>query len=211
MVEEEVRRLSANLKNQVDRTGPIDYVAIYKAMKPLREIYKIEKMEDTDNYLKFIQKDLNLFSVGYQELEEENMQGFITKRINHITNDRINILLMNSNLSKREQRWILARSLGLWLIHYEETRYSTPENCFPNPYYSREEIIADIFARFVLLPFEAVCKEYKIYIGSGIKPKYNVDEWYKYLSIVYRLPKEQASIGWQEIRTLFLLLKEQKI
>ncbi|MBO5413281.1 MAG: hypothetical protein J6A29_03130, partial [Clostridia bacterium] len=72
-----------------------------------------------------------------------------------------------------------------------------------------EDVVANIFARFLLIPSSLVFQEFEEYFKNGYKKEKREDSWYKYLSIVAFVPIYEATIAWQETR-LIRVLNPQK-
>jgi len=69
----------------------------------------------------------------------------------------------------------------------------------PMLFKKKEEMIADIFAIFLLIPLPIFLKEFDLYLGEDSVPV-KTSEWLKYLSNVAEVPYEDVAIGYQNIR-----------
>ena len=63
----------------------------------------------------------------------------------------------------------------------------------------KEEMIADIFAIFLLIPLPIFLEEFDRYIGKEGVPV-STERWLEYLSNIAEVPYEEVAIGYQNIR-----------
>lgn len=138
-------------------------------------------------------------SMGRKDGRINKVVGSNLKKINHMTKKPSSIILIDDESEKEEQRYALAHELGHYLIHQDDIIYNSEYYVMPMLFKKMEEMIADIFAIFLLIPLPVFLNEFMIYIGEQSIPV-KTSEWLKYLSIVSGIPYEDVAIGYQNIR-----------
>lgn len=138
-------------------------------------------------------------SVSREDIRPHKMVGKTIKRKNIVTQEPINCILIDSESSKAEQRYALAHELAHYLIWQDETSYSNEYCLMPMLFKQQQEMIADIFANFLLIPLPAFLREFSEYIGNQPVP-IQTSEWLAYLSYVAQVPYEYVAIGYENIR-----------
>lgn len=136
------------------------------------------------------------------EREDERIHHVVgrnLKRINRITNQPINNILIDTESTRSEQRYALAHEIAHYMIHFQDEIYNDKYCIMPLLFKEMEEMVADIFAIFLLIPVPLFLKEFMRYIGGQSVPV-KTSEWLKYLSIVAEIPYEYVAIGYQNIR-----------
>lgn len=196
----------------------INYFAIcVMALKLLDEVFGEEKYDFPINIEKLL-NEVGL-EVIYQPLNNINNRedrrahrivGKILKKKNRVTSNKINVILIDSESCEEEQRYTLAHELAHYLIHIEDEDYMSEYRIMPMLFKEKEEIIADIFAIFLLIPLPIFLKEFSHYIGDGEVP-IKTSEWLSYLGTVAVVPYEEVAIGYQNLRYVSCVVyKEEK-
>lgn len=200
IVGNELKRISE------DKSLGIDYVTICAcALEFLDEVLE-------ENYDFPIDVDRIMKSVGveviYQPLdsdEDESMNrlhrvvGRTLKKVNRFTEETVEVVLIDDKSRRDEQRYAMAHELAHFLIHHSERQFVSEYCVMPMLFKKIEEMVADIFAIFILIPPPLFLKEFNTYIGVRPVPVMT-SEWLKYLSIVAEVPYEEVAIGYQNIR-----------
>lgn len=112
---------------------------------------------------------------------------------------RIACIWIDSESKQEEQRFALAHELAHCLINNEGEVYNSAYHLMPMLFKDMEEMVADIFAIFLLIPIPAFFEMFYEYIEVQNEPV-RTSEWLKYLSFVANVSYEEVSIGYQNIR-----------
>ncbi len=134
-----------------------------------------------------------------QNIRMHKIVGKVFKRKNRFTHQDANMILIDDESKKDEQRYALAHGLAYFLLHVEDAWYSGEYRVMPMLFKKKEEMIADIFAIFLLIPLPIFLKEFDLYLGEDSVPV-KTSEWLKYLSNIAEVPYEDVAIGYQNIR-----------
>lgn len=146
--------------------------------------------------------------IVYRPLNEEDRQnahkivGKVIIRKNRFTQKDANIMFIDDKSREDEQRYAMAHGLAHYLIHIGEEWYSGEYRVMPMLCKEKDDIVADIFAVFLLIPLPIFLKEFSLYLGGEPIPV-RTSEWLKYLSNVTEVPYEDVAIGYQNIRYVF--------
>lgn len=132
------------------------------------------------------------------ERHVHKMVGTIVKRPGIVT-PIITCILLDSESKQEEQRYALAHELAHYLINYNQRIYASAYHLMPMLFTDMEEMIADIFAIFLLIPLPAFFDVFYEYIKAQNEPV-RTSEWLRYLSIISNVSYEEVSIGYQNIR-----------
>lgn len=146
------------------------------------------------------------------ERHVHKMVGTTVKRPGIVT-PVITCIMIDSESKQEEQRYAMAHELAHYLIHYNEPVYANAYHLMPMLFKDMEEMIADIFAIFLLIPLPAFFDVFYEYIKTQNEPV-RTREWLGYLSIIANVSYEEVSIGYQNIRYvsgIIYMLKQGKI
>lgn len=111
----------------------------------------------------------------------------------------ISCIWIDSESRQEERRYALAHELAHCLINNEGKVFRSAYHLMPMLFKDMEEMVADIFAIFLLIPIPAFFKMFYEYIEVQNEPV-RTSEWLKYLSFVANVSYEEVSIGYQNIR-----------
>mgnify|MGYP001851667637 CR=1 FL=1 len=194
------------LKNISDNSElQVDYVAICVYTLELLESILGKKYDFPVNIEKLVE-NIGL-KITYQPLNTENdgkrihrIAGKLIKRRNRITNEIVSSILIDEQATRKEQRYALAHELAHFLIHYDDAHFLSEFRVMPMLFKDMEEMVADVFAIFLLIPLPIFLKEFKTYIGVGGDVPIKRSEWLQYLSTIASVPYEDVAIGYQNIR-----------
>lgn len=202
-----VRLVGNELRKIADKTGiELDYFGICACALELLEKFEGEGYDfpiDIEAIVKSIGIEIVYQSLNYKK-EIQNMRvhkivGKIIKRKNRFTNEDANMILIDDESKKDEQRYALAHGLAHFLLHVEDKWYSGEYRVMPMLFKKKEEMIADIFAIFLLIPLPVFLREFDLYVGEESVPV-KTSEWLKYLCNVAEVPYEDVAIGYQNLR-----------
>lgn len=196
----------------------IDYAVICALALAVVEEY----LEDADAMVFPIDVEAIVKGIGvqvfYQPLNKQKdsdgktvhkLVGTFFKQQNPLTGKTIACILVDSEASPAEQRYALAHELAHCLIHSDEWMFSSAYRVMPMLFKDMEEIVADIFAIFLLIPIPVFLTEFYEYVKSQNEPV-KTSEWLRYLSIIANVPYEDVAIGYQNIRYVFGILYKIK-
>lgn len=121
------------------------------------------------------------------------------KRKNLFTNRVHNNILIDDTANYADQRYALAHELAHYLIHQKDDTIDSEYYIMPMLFKDMEEMVADCFATFLLIPVPLFLKEFDEYIKNQVE-LVNTSEWLKYLSVVTEVSYENVAIGYQMLR-----------
>lgn len=111
----------------------------------------------------------------------------------------ISCIWIDSESRQEEKRFALAHELAHCLISNEGLISSSEYHLMPMLFKDMDEMVADIFAIFLLIPIPAFFEMFYEYIKVQNEPV-RTSEWLQYLSFVANVSYEYVSIGYQNIR-----------
>lgn len=217
--EEKIKSLSKELKRIKDllpyKQLGIDYVSICAlALELVEDIFGEDCRFPVD--IATIVKELGI-NIVYQPLNmprkegkrhKHKMVGTIFKMTGIETSSQINILI-DTESKQEEQRYALAHELVHYLIGCDNPFFISDYHLMPMLFKDMEEMIADIFAIFVLIPLPAFFDVFYGYIRAQNEPV-QTSEWLRYLSIIANVSYEEVSIGYQNIRFVSAIIYRLK-
>lgn len=201
-----ILRVESNLKNISDHLGlQVDYLSICACALQFLEDTLGTDYDFPVNIEKIV-KSVGL-EIVYQPLNHSSnpkrlhrIAGKIIKRQSRITGETRSMILIDENCARKEQRYALAHELTHYLMHYSDQQFRSEFRVMPMLFKEKEEMIAEIFAVFLLIPLPIFLEEFSIYIGVGGDVPVNTSEWLQYLSTIAAVPYEDVAIGYQNIR-----------
>lgn len=137
--------------------------------------------------------------LGEEERCVHKMVGTSFIRAQEPNKEPISCIWIDSESRQEERRYALAHELVYCLINNEVEVHSSAYHLMPMLFKDMEEMIADIFAIFLLIPIPAFLVMFYDYIEVQNEPV-RTSEWLKYLSFVANVSYEEVSIGYQNIR-----------
>lgn len=189
-----------------DKKIGIDYMTICECALEVLDC-KLGKEYDFPIDIETLARQFNI-EVVYQPLNimTERADGRVhkvvgrnLKRINRVTKMPESYILIDDESRHDEQRYALAHELAHYLINADEKRFNSEYYVMPMLFKNMEEMVADIFAIFLLIPLPIFLNEFYVYIGNQSAP-IKTSEWLKYLSWVTEVPYEDVAIGYQNLR-----------
>lgn len=183
----------------------VDYLVICICALELLECILGENYDFPVNIEKIVE-DVGL-KITYQPLNDEHdsgrlhrIAGKIIKRQSRITGEIKSVILIDEKSTRKEQRYTLAHELTHYLMHYSDQRFISEFRVMPMLFKEKEEMIAEIFSVFLLIPLPAFLEEFSTYIGVSGDVPVKTSEWLQYLSTIASVPYEDVAIGYQNIR-----------
>ena len=223
-IKEYLMKKSKILENVVENHGlSLNYAKIcYCAMSILRE--QTDETKEWPFHIKALYDKMGI-DVKRQNLNEFMESGDV-KKLNSIIG-KISIRPDYNDSSQRKTTVYIEKDLPLSLENYalahelchlilsqteknRKERFYTDDYCtMPMLPKQSEEMIADAFAIFLLIPFDEFLKTFKEYIRyakrTGSVP-IRTEEWIEYLSAVSVVPYYYVACGYQQIRHLAYLI-----
>lgn len=144
-----------------------------------------------------------------EEKHKHNLVGTIYKRPNIVTQEITSSIIIDAESRRAQQRFALAHELAHYLIHSDNKLLQSGYYIMPMLFFDVEEMIADIFATFLLIPIPQFFQTFFTYIKGQFEPV-KTDDWLKYLSIVSEVPYEDVAIGYQNMRFVAAMLYQVK-
>lgn len=201
-----ISKMENVLKNISNHLGlQVDYFAICACALEFLEAVLGKDCDFPVNIEKIV-KSVGL-EIVYQPLNHTSVPkrlhriaGKIIKRQSRLTGDLRSVILIDENSTRKEQRYTLAHELTHYLMHYSDQHFRSEFRVMPMLFKNKEEMIADIFSIFLLIPLPIFLKEFSTYIGVAGDVPVNTSEWLQYLSTIAAVPYEDVAIGYQNIR-----------
>lgn len=190
-------------KNQLQ----IQYAEICACAQELLDKYLGEDYSFPIDLGKLVEKiGIDVIYQPLNSLVDENnphihrVVGRNLKRKNILTGELVSSILIDDESNRAEQRYALAHELAHFLMHHGEPVYNSEYYVMPMLFKNMEEMIADCFAAFLLIPIPLFVKEFVAYIGDEQPVPVQTSEWLKYLSVLAEVDYENVAIGYQTIR-----------
>lgn len=214
MLEEKKLREISQKVNEIGKES-MDYVGIYYSTQMLLDAVfgetSIFEENNEDRLIVNISKIVQETGIELYEQPISNEQDFIMgmmmKRRVRTTGENQIICLVEDYMRYGHTRTTIAVLIYYYFKYYEDKRITKDVRSSLNIYKTMEEMTAITFARMLLMPPLIIGKEFsEIYKGEEHGRKQLDGNWYSYLSNLTGLQKEDAIIGWQEIRVVLKLL-----
>lgn len=136
---------------------------------------------------KLVLQPVNIAGDQYQKVS-----GILLKRKNMFTGEKSTQILIDEDANRANKRYTAAFLLGMMLMHQKEDAYSTEYQILPLKM-SAEQLVAEQFATFLLMPPTLLAQELKEF--AAIAPDITQQEWLRYLSVRAEVEYERAVIG----------------
>lgn len=216
--EKEVRELVERIKAISESN--IDYVEIYECTNMLLHmVFGDNDIFERDSYVSVDVKRI-AYEIGMKIIpngindskDEENgterfYTGITVKNCYRNIGIKINNIYIDDKRHDDYMRLTIAIHIYYYLKYYYDEEAFAVSLFMPCKYNAMDEAIARIFARILLIRPTVVSDEFYIkYKGENHGFTGCERKWYEYLSIVARVPVEEAIIGWQEARIVLRLL-----
>lgn len=189
----------------------LNYVKIcYGALRLLRNEFpeKIQlpiKVEDIfNNYgIKIRRDNLNEFMEGGDLRKINQIIGKISKRPDIFSGKSKTTVYVDENESPAMINYALAHELCHLILNYGKDRYRDDFCTMPMLPIKIDELVADTFAVFLLIPFDIFLNIFKQYVKDA-KEKGNTPirtkEWLNHLSAEVAVPYDYVACAYQQIR-----------
>lgn len=210
----------AEILNQVSKDEGlyVNYAKIYYgAMKFLGDLLDDGKIEFPINIAK-IYEELNI------KVQTENLNEFMgdgdPQKVNRIIG-KISIrpdysvggtkksIYVDEKAAPAMINYALAHELAHYIMNYQEERYTDEYCIMPMLPKLLDEVVADAFAVFLMIPFDKFLETFKEYINTE-KCKGNTpittENWLNYLGSVAVVPYYYVACTYQQIRHVAYLM-----
>lgn len=196
----------------------INYAKIYYGVMKF-----LKTVSDEENY-QFPIDMKNIYEKLDIEIQKENLNGFMgdgdPQKVNRIIGKisiRPNYISEESKISiyveEKEPpamaNYALAHELCHLILNYKKQRYTDEYCTMPMLPEILDELVADTFAVFLLIPFDKFIEIFKEYIHMA-KAKGNIpistEEWLNYLGSVAAVPYYYVACAYQQIRHVAYLM-----
>lgn len=191
----------------------LNYVNICYCATILREKNLMNKNQLPVNIKAIYQKwgvcireeNLNSFMKGTDFKKVNQIIGKISIRPDLFSGETKVTVYIEENESPAMVNYALAHELCHLIINYtkENSRYSDDYCTMPMLPKIADELIADAFAVFLLIPFDMFLKIFKDYVNDSQK-KGNIPirtkEWLNHLSAAVAVPYDYVACAYQQIR-----------
>lgn len=190
--------------------GKIDYIALAKLSQTMldeifgKNNYSIPiNIEKIANYLgiEVIEIDLNYSN------EPMNF-SYIIGELSILpqifdSGKKKSVIYIDSNTTLYTQRYALAYEIGRYLMNMHKMIFS--DECYIMPMLPKdaEELVADAFAIFLLIPIKFFVKEFTDYVNEERKNKRelnSIEDWLQYLSTTAMLSYHYVAFGYQQLQ-----------
>lgn len=154
-------------------------------------------------------------------VEEDRLDEFsggndVNKRIGQIlmqedvfTGERYATIYIEKNISPATKRYAIAHELVHYIIHREDRNFYEDYCLMPMCPIRIEEIVADIFATFLLIPVRLFFEEFHSYVRQRTQQD-NVpiatESWIRHLSERSLVPEYYVAYGYQQLRYVGYLI-----
>ena len=195
----------------------INYAKIcWGAMKVLQEIWGEEyhlPIDVKEIYKKLgvdVKKvDLNEFMEGRDEKKVNRIIGKISIRPHYMTGNKKTTVYVDEKAASATVNYALAHELCHLILNYNQTRYTDDYCIMPMLPKLSDELIADAFAVFLLIPFDCFLEKFKEYIKfvkkEGMTP-IGTKEWLTYLGSAAMVPNYYVACAYEQIRQVAFLI-----
>lgn len=190
----------------------INYAQIYyAAMKFLRMTsnsgnyeFPINIKSILDNlHLEVIKEDLNDFMKGEDFGKVNRIIGKVSIRPDYLTDNRKISIYIEEKETPAMINYALAHELCHLILNYDEERYSDDYCTMPMLPKVADELVADAFAIFLLIPLDKFIATFRGYVEMA-KSRGNIpirtEEWLNYLGLISRVPYYYVTCAYEHIR-----------
>lgn len=153
--------------------------------------------------------DLNGFMGGADAEKVNRIIGKVSIRPDYFARNVKTTVYVDEEASPTDINYALAHELCHLILNYHESRYTDDYCIMPMLPKKVDELVADAFAIFLLLPFDRFLDTFVEYIdsakASGDIP-IETSAWLNYLSSVSAVPYYYVACGYQQIRHVAFLI-----
>lgn len=155
--------------------------------------------------------NLNEFMEGGDDQKVNRIIGKISIRPDYISDSqRIKTTVyVDEEATPASVNYALAHELCHLILNYKKERYTDDYCIMPMLPKVADELVADAFAVFLLIPFDLFLDEFNSYVSSskikGLVP-IGTKEWLTYLSSVALVPNYYVTCAYEQIRQVAFLI-----
>lgn len=195
----------------------IDYAKIcWSAMRLLQIIFdkgyqlpvKVKEIYDRI-HVRIQMVNLNEFMEGGDVRKINRIIGKISIRPDYITSKTKITVYVDEDESPAMINYALAHELCHLILNYKIQRYTDDYSTMPMLPKESDELVADTFAVFLLIPFDKFLEVFKEYVQKS-KDDGNIPigtkDWLNYLSSVASVPYHYVACAYQQIRHVAFLM-----
>ena len=207
--EKKIRELSESLVRS-SKAENIDYVGISKCAEELLNLVFGDKYDIPINVEK-IANEL-VITLWYPDLNEFNKEQIpiystVQKHTNRINKEISWALRIDKFANFRWQGFYVAKGIAYFLLEYDNKMANMMCRNELILEVKREELICDVFARFLLLPVSIVISEYIQEKQIVLKHNANAD-FCEHLTNKSGMPEIEVSKAWYEIQLMYMLTEK---
>lgn len=186
----------------IDNFSNIIYQISEKAKDLVNDVYSKEKIElpiSVDKVAEFLGVEIYTKNLNLANPRKEN------QCIGELCGNEISI---EETVSWSLRRYTIAHEIGHYLI--KDTK-ETAQYALPLLASGSSELLADMYALFLLIPLEIFLKEFKEYIDNIQKYPIDITEWWETLSEKTEVPYHSIAGGYTYFRLAALKYYKDKI
>lgn len=145
-------------------------------------------------------EDLNEFS-GWKSMNRKIGQIQIGE--NFFTKEKMKIIFVDKVAPITSRRYAIAHEIAHYIIHFNDRNYYEDYCIMPMCPAAIEEVVADIFAIFLLIPVRYFFEEFLEYIKCKMdegKTPVTTENWIRYLAERAMIPDYYVAYGYQQLR-----------
>lgn len=150
--------------------------------------------------VRVVLEDLNEFS-GWRSMNRKIGQIEIGENL--FTGEKMSMIYIDKEVPPFSKRYAIAHELAHYIMHYDDPDYYEDYCIMPMCPKNIEEIVADIFATFLLIPVRYFFIEFLSYVerkiaeGSG---PVTTEKWIQYLAERSMISEYYVAYGYQQLR-----------
>lgn len=153
--------------------------------------------------------DLNEFMEGRDEKKVNRIIGKISIRPDYMAGKSKTTVYVDEKATPASINYALAHELCHLILNYNRIRYTDDYCIMPMLPKLSDELIADAFAVFLLIPFDRFLEKFDEYIKfvkkEGLAP-IGTKEWLTYLGSVAMVPNYYVACAYEQIRQVAFLV-----
>lgn len=150
--------------------------------------------------VRVVLEDLNEFS-GWRSMNRKIGQIEIGENL--FTGEKMNMIYIDKGVPPFSKRYAIAHELAHYIMHYDDVDYYEDYCIMPMCPKNVEEIVADIFATFLLIPVRYFFEEFLFYVKQRRdegKGPVTTEKWIQYLAERSMISEYYVAYGYQQLR-----------
>lgn len=150
--------------------------------------------------IRLVLENLNEFP-GWRSMNRKIGQIEIVDNL--FTDEKMNMIYIDKEVPPFSKRYAIAHELAHYIMHYDDADYYEDYCIMPMCPKNVEEIVADIFATFLLIPVRYFFEEFLFYVkrrrDEGRGPV-TTEKWIQYLAERSMISEYYVAYGYQQLR-----------